>query len=337
MRAALLDRYGSSADITVRDVPVPRIGPGEVLVRVHAASVNGGELLMIRGALGPLSGRRFPKGLGMDFSGTVAAAGAAVRDLDVGDRVWGLIRSVPLWRAGAPGAVAEYLAVGREQVQRLPAPLSLADAASLPVVGPTAVRAVDVVARVRAGEDVLVRGGAGGVGSMMVQLAHSSGAHVTALAGAANATFISALGADVVLDHRTTAAADLPRYDVVLDAVGSDLPAYRRLLRPRGRMVAVALDPALRGILAVAASRVHSSRRIRFSREYPGPAEYDALARAIAQGRCRPVIGGRFPLHEAAAAYRAAEDGGVRGKLVIDVEDGDGGVAGGEGGRGVHG
>ena len=323
MRAAQLDRYGSAQDISVRNVPVPGIASGEVLVRVHAASVNGGELLMIRGALRPISGRRLPKGLGIDFSGTVAAVGATVRDIKVGDQVWGLTPSLPRWRSAAPGTAAEYVAVERNDVQLLPPHVSLTDAASLPVVGPTAVRAVDVVAQVTAGEDVLVRGAAGGVGSMMVQLAHSVGARVTALASARDAGFVAGLGASRVLDYRTTQAADLPRYDVVLDSVGFELGAFRRLLRPGGRMVAVALDPALRGALSVGVSRVHGSRQIHFSRQYPGPAEYDALAEALAAGRCRPLIAARYRLDDVADAYRAAERGGVRGKVLIQVEAGN--------------
>lgn len=324
MRAAQFDAYGSPAGIVVRQVPTPAPSPGQVLVRVHATSVNGGELLLVAGAVRALSGSRFPKGLGMDFAGTVAGLGEGVEDLRVGDRIWGILPSIPTWRSQTSGAAADYAVVARPHAHVVPDGIPFPEAAVLPVVGPTALRAVVVAAGVKAGERVLVRGAAGGVGSIMVQLAHAAGAHVTALAGARTIDFVTGLGAERALDHRVTDLDDLPLFDVILDAVGSDLGAYRRHLAPGGRMVAVALDPALPGLLSIVTSWVRGGRRIRFSRQYPGRAEYDALAAVVAAGRARPVIDQRYRLEDVAAAYRAAQAGGTRGKHLIEVVPGPG-------------
>ncbi len=143
MRAAQFDNYGRPGDIVVRQVPTPTPAAGQVLVAVHATSVNGGELLFLRGALRPVSGRRFPKGLGIDLAGTLAAVGEGVVGLVAGQRVWGLLPSLRTVRSQAPtAAAAEYAVVDREQVHPLPDGLDPADAAALPVVGPTALWAV---------------------------------------------------------------------------------------------------------------------------------------------------------------------------------------------------
>jgi NADPH:quinone reductase-like Zn-dependent oxidoreductase len=320
MRAAQLDAYGGADRIHVREIPTPRPGPGEVLVRIAATSVNRGELALISGRMRLLSGRRFPKGLGSDFSGTVARVGPGAARHAPGDRVWGLIPGGRMIRSTRPSAAAADYAVVREtDAHPLPTGVDPVEAASLPVVGPTALRAVRSIA-IRPGERVLVRGATGGVGSLMTQMAAAAGGEVTALVGPRNASFATGLGATRALDYHGLNVDDLPPFDVVLDAVGSELPRYRSRLAPGGRMVTVAADPLLRGLATIAASAIHGTRRIRFSQHDPTAQDFAELSTALGSGRLRPVIGARFALTEAGPAYAAVQDGGGRGKVLIVVD-----------------
>ncbi|MFC4014966.1 NAD(P)-dependent alcohol dehydrogenase [Nonomuraea purpurea] len=385
MRAALYDRYGPPEVLYEGTVPMPVMGPGEVLVRVHATSVNGGELHGRAGRVRfvtDMAERGFPKRMGVDFAGEVVAVGpnvprpasgsdahestagpgsrgstarpgpqtadpgsrgstdeagpravdpgsrgstdgvgpsgpvggSGVRGPVVGDRVWGLLPRVF-------GSAAEYVVVRPRQIALAPAGLDLVQAAALPVVGTTAITALRDKARLQEGERLLVRGAAGGAGSVAVQLGRAFGAHVTALAGARSLDFVRDLGADEAFDYRTTGPADLGRFDVVLDTVGTGLSAYRRLLRPGGRMVTIAfdLDRVVASLSYVAASAVFGSRRVRLFSGNPTHRLIADLTRYVESGAIRPVVDTVFPLADIAEAHRALEAGGVRGKHVIQI------------------
>ncbi|AUH44140.1 NAD(P)-dependent alcohol dehydrogenase [Streptomyces sp. CMB-StM0423] len=320
MRAVLFDRFGSPEVLYVGRVPRPEPGPGEVLVQVRAFSVNGGDLAVRSGRARALSGRRFPQRVGQDFSGEVAALGAGAAGFAVGDRVWGFVG-----RTARARSAAEYVAVRAGRLGRVPdgpgAP-DLVAAAALVVTGTTAVTALHGKAALRPGERLLVRGAAGGVGSAAVQLGRAYGADVTALARAANLDFVRTLGAHRALDHRETEPAEMGPFDVVLDTVGTDLRTFRRLLKPGGRMVGITFDPArpLASLGAVAASAVHGRARVRLFSGNPAAAHFDDLARRVAEGHLAPAVDTVFPLAETAAAHRALEAGGVRGKYVVRID-----------------
>ncbi|MET9821894.1 NAD(P)-dependent alcohol dehydrogenase [Streptomyces sp. NPDC006349] len=315
MRAVQFDRFGPPEVLRVHDIPTPRPGPGEVLVEVCAASVDAGETAFRAGKMRRVTRTRFPRGLGSDFAGRVAAVGSGVSAWNVGDAVWGLTPHLVF------GAVAEYVAVPERRLARAPENLSLLEAAALPVAGTTAMTALTDKARLQPGERLLVRGATGGVGSVAVQWGKALGAHVTALAGARNLDWITRLGADDALDYRTTRPAALGRFDVIVDVVGTDLGAYQARLAPKGRLVALSFDAdrVVSSMLGTALRAAAAPRRVKMFSNNPSADRIAELTRAAEAGTIRPVIDTVFPLHDIAAAHARLEAGGVRGKHVIDM------------------
>ncbi|WP_399887104.1 NAD(P)-dependent alcohol dehydrogenase [Streptomyces sp. BBFR51] len=314
MDAVLFDRYGPPDVLYVGRRPVPVITPGQVLVRVRAVGVNGGELLARAGKVPLVSGRSFPKASGIDFAGEVAEVGASVTGVREGDRVWGLL-------GRSTGSLAEYVAVSPRRIASAPENLTLEEAVSMLAGATTSVTALRDKAGLQPGERLLVRGGSGGVGSFAVQIGKLLGAHVVALAGGKNLDFVRGLGADEALDHRTTALSALGRFDVVVDTVGTEQSRVRRLLAPGGRMVAVSVDfdRLLAGIATVLASTVHGRSRIRAFSGNPDSALLSEVTRLAERGDIVPAVDTVHPLDRAAEAHRALEAGGVRGKHVIRV------------------
>lgn len=315
MRAAMYDRYGPPEVLYIGRLPIPEIGPHQVLVRVQASSANGGEMALRAGRLRLATGRRFPKQVGADVVGEVVERGAGVTTAEVGDRVWGMVEETVL------GAAAEYAAVDADRLALAPANLDAAEAVSLVVGGTTAITALRDKAHLRPGERLLVRGASGGVGSPAVQVGKLLGAHVTGLAGAHAAGFVRSLGADVVRDHRRTSPGELGEFDVVLDTVGTDHGAFRQLIAPGGRMVTVALDfdRLVLSTAYLAASMVHGRQRVRFFRGDPRSALLAELTRHAEHGDLTPVVDTVRPLAEIADAHRALEAGGVHGKHVVSI------------------
>ncbi|MGW5231537.1 quinone oxidoreductase family protein [Streptomyces nodosus] len=317
MKAVQITSFGTADVLRINDVDRPSPGAGEVLVAVEASSVNGHDVLVRAGELKMVSGRRFPIGVGLDFAGTVAATGDGVESYRVGDRVWGMVH--PRQRHTTAGA-AEYVVVSTDRIAHAPADLSSAEAASVVVTGATALIALRDSVRLVDGERVLVRGAAGGVGTAAVQLAHAMGGHVTALARDRHAEFLADLGAEEILDYRSTTSDLIGPYDVIVDTVGTELHCYRSRLAKGGRMVTVGLSSS--ALAAIAASTVHGSRRIRTFSANPGSAVLRDVADRVTSGALRPVIDSVYPLADVAAAHQAFERGGFVGKQVVTVPRG---------------
>jgi NADPH:quinone reductase-like Zn-dependent oxidoreductase len=305
MRAVRYEEFGSPEVLRVVDVPVPRIKPDEVLVKVRAAGVGGGETAIRAGRLRRVMRNRPPSGVGNEFTGHVAAVGADVRRLREGDPVWGLMPHLTF------GSTAEFVAVPDRLVTPAPAEI---EAAALPSAGTTVLTALTDKVRLAQSQTLLVRGASGGVGSLAVQLGRALGAQVTALASARNLDWVRELGADEAVDYRSDAAAGLGPFDVILDTVGTDLPVFRRMLTRHGRMIALALDPdqLARNLIFIA-----TSRNVAGFSNNPSTERLAELARLVEQGAIRPVVDTVFPIDDIAEAHRRLEAGGVRGKYVI--------------------
>ncbi len=312
MSAVQYDEYGPPLVLHRVTAPVPELRPGHVLVRAAASSVNGADVTVRAGHLKVFTGRRFPRGTGFDFAGDLVAVADDVTDYRAGDGVWGFLNGL---KQRPTAAAAEYVLAGVKDVSRRPLTLAATDAAALPGAAGAALATLDTVG-LQAGERILVRGAAGGVGTATVQLAAARGAEVTALVRETHLDRVRELGAHHAHDYRSTPPADLGEFDVIVDPVGKNLRAYRRLLRPGGRMAAMIVNgPSQFGYLA--ASTIHGKRRVRFMRSPPSGIILAKLASLVDDEAIAPVIDGIYDLDDAAAAHRSLEAGGGFGKRVI--------------------
>ncbi|MFB9925219.1 zinc-binding dehydrogenase [Amycolatopsis halotolerans] len=313
-----LVRFGAAdAAFAARELPRPVPGPGQVLVRVAATSVNPLDLQTRRGDYRDQVA--LPAVIGNDVSGVVVETGPGASDFAPGDEVWYL---APVF--AGQGTYAEYHVVDQALVARKPDGLSHVEAAGLALVGVTAWEALVERAAVRAGERVLVHGGAGGVGSVAVQLASALGAEVVTTARERDHEFVAGLGADAAIDF--SAGDYVPQVralggaDVVLDTVGGDtLARSPEALADRGRVVSIVDIPEPQNLLA--AWGVNATYHFLFVS--PGRAKLEALGQLIEQGKLRPVIGAVLPLADIASAHALVEGGSAggrpRGKVAIAV------------------
>lgn len=324
MTAVQQDRYGPPAQVlALREVDVPTVGPGDVLVQVGAAGVNpadafltAGRPAVLRLAMGPR--RPKPATRGQDVAGTVVAVGADVTTLRVGDAVFG---------QGAfsqtTGSYAQYVRLPHTVLAPKPARLSFEQAAAIPMAGLTAQQALRV-GGLRAGQRLLVVGASGGVGHAAVQLAVALGAEVTGVCSTRNVELVRSLGAAHVVDYtREDVRERTERFDVILDNV-ADVPLrhLRRLLTPRGTLLTNSghggrvLGPVPRMIRATVMSLVvpQTVRSFSFT---PSTADLLALTEVIDRGALTPVVERTYPLADTVAAIEHVAGGHVAGKVVI--------------------
>ena len=308
MKAIRLHARGGPEAFTYEDAPQPRPGEGEVLVRVHAAGVIHTELSWIPTWTTQVGEpRSLPVIPGHEFSGEIAALGARVRGVSVGDLVYGLND----WYRD--GASAEYCAARVADIARKPAVVDHVHAAAAPISALTAWQGLVERAGLVAGQRVLIHGAAGGVGTFAVQLARWRGARVTGTASAANLDFVRSLGADEAIDYRTQRFEDVVRdVDVVFDTVGGEtLERSWSVLKSGGRLVTVA-----------ASGERTTDERIRaaYFIVEPSRTQLAEIARLIDESALRPIVGAVFPLAEARQAYQHKPG---HGKVVLRVVDGE--------------
>lgn len=324
MKAVVQDRYGSADSLELREVDRPVPGAGEVLVRVHAASVNAYDWHYLHGdpRIARLSlGMRSPKVRirGRDFAGRVAAVGPGVEGLHPGDEVYG----------EADGTFAEFVCAKDSETDLKPAGLSFEQAAAMPLAANTALIGLRDVAGLRAGQSVLVNGASGGVGSFAVQLAKACGAEVTGVCGARNVELVGSLGADHVVDYtREDFARPGRRYDVVLDLVGNrSLADLRRATAPSGTVVlsggGVFEGGSLLGpVRLIVRGRLLSPfvrQRVLPLTAKASKANLAVLRELVDAGKIAPAVERMYPLSEAAEAIRHLEVEHARAKIVITM------------------
>ena len=304
MKAAFIQKFGGPEVLQVGDLPDPTAGPDQIVVDVAAASINAADWKV---RAGEYKQANFPLILGRDFSGTVSALGADVVDLKVGDEVFGVLET------GRDGTYCEKLALGAAVVGKKPAALGHVDAAALALTGLTAICAVEEALKLKAGETILIQGGAGGVASFAIQLAKHIGARVITTASAANTAYLRALGADEVIDYRGQDFTKLvSNVDAVFDTVGGDVtPRSFSVLKPGGRFATIAQFGA-----APSPRPDVVSLRPKVDRDRP---HLERAAQLVAQGIVPLPEIREYPLAQAAEAHRVSEGRHLRGKLVLRI------------------
>lgn len=313
MRAVRMHEYGSSEVLRMEQVPVPTPAEGQVRIRVHAAGVNPVDWKIRSGMLKESYPAMLPHIPGRDVAGTIDAVGGGVTRWKVGDEVIALVAVAPL----GGGGFSEYVIVTSESVAPKPARLSFEEAAGIPVASLAAWRTLIEMADVKRGDRVLVHGAAGGVGSMAVQLARWRGAHVIGTASKRNHPYLKAIGADEVIDYRTTRFEDVVRdADVVLDTVGGDtLNRSPAVLREGGILLSIAGEPPLQAC---------SERKIRCpdpDAESPGHVgkQLEKIGQLFESGTLMVNIDAVLPLEETNKALELNETRHTRGKIIVRV------------------
>jgi len=311
VKAAVTEAFGDIDRVVVRDVPRPAPGPGEVLVRVRAASMNPLDCKLREGHLRLIWRLKPPFVLGVDVAGEIEAVGPGVDRLRPGDPVFGELAQ--------PGAHAEY-AVAREDLLLLkPGRLSFEEAAAIPAAAMSALQSLRDEARLRSGQHVLVNGAGGGIGTFAVQIAKAQGALVTAVASARNQDLLRDLGADESLDYaKDDFARRAAAFDVILDVVPNrSFPECRRALAPGGTYVTTLPGPGPYLWRALTALPLFGGRRCRALMLRPRRSDLEELARLAEAEKLRPVVGEVFALDAIREAHVRMQSGHARGKIVV--------------------
>jgi NADPH:quinone reductase-like Zn-dependent oxidoreductase len=324
MQAIVYRCYGSPEVVKLEEIAKPIPADNRMLVRVHAASVNPLDWHYMRGKpyiMRPTAGLGTPDDirLGVDFAGTVEAVGKNVRRFKPGDQVFG----------GADGAFAEYVSVRENgSVALKPANITFEQAAAVPIAAITALQALRDSGGVQAGQQVLINGASGGVGTFAVQIAKAYGAEVTAVCSTKNLAMVRSIGADHVIDYSREDFTRRPeRYDLIIDNVGThSLAEYRRVLNPTGALVIVGgldkgpwLGPLSTSIAAMLWSPFVSQKMNFFFADMK-QADLGVLRDLLQEGKITPVIDRRYELARTADALRYLEQGHARGKVIVAIE-----------------
>ncbi|MGH8027115.1 MAG: NADP-dependent oxidoreductase [Pseudoxanthomonas sp.] len=332
MKAFIVDRYGKKDNARIGEMPDPTLQEDDVLVRIHAASVNPLDSKIRDGEFKLLLPYRLPLILGNDLAGVVVRVGARVRGFKPGDEVYARPD------AGRIGAFAEFIAIKEASLAIKPKTLSMEEAASLPLVGLTAWQALIEMAHLQKGQKVLIHAGAGGVGTFAIQLAKHIGATVATTTSTANVDFVKGLGADIVVDYKKDDFEKILRdYDVVLNSLGAEtLEKSLQVLKPGGKLISISgpPDPAfaknnglswfLRQVMRLLSFRIRKKakhRRVGYSFLFmrANGDQLREIASLIDSGIVKPVIDRVFPFESTQEALAYVETGRSKGKVVIKV------------------
>lgn len=313
MQAATIHEYGDASVLRIEDLPTPVPKGTQLLVKVHYAAVNPVDWKMREGRNRLVLSPRWPKVLGHDLSGEVIAVGPRAKRFGVGDAVYGM-------QGLSMGAYATHAVVDETTFAKKPDSTTFREAAALPMISLTSLQVLRNIARLEAGQRLLVNGASGGVGSAAVQLGKILGAEVTGVCSARNVELVRGLGADHVVDYgQEDFTQGEVRYDVVFDCVGNlSFAQCRRVLTPRGVFVSVTTNAA--GFVTGRVCNLFRSQRdAQILVALPSAPDLQWIAQQVDAGRYRPVIDRSFALSEIRAAHEYSGTGRARGKLVIEM------------------
>jgi NADPH:quinone reductase-like Zn-dependent oxidoreductase len=311
MKAVQINEYGDASTVQIVDIDQPRPTETQVLVEVHASSLNPFDTTIRAGYMKELITLDFPVTLGGDIAGVVTELGSQVSSLTVGDKVYGQANVV----AGNSGAFAEFAATKAGQIARMPRNLDFQQAAAMPLVGVSALQALSQHINLQSGQKIFIHGGAGGIGTVAIQIAKNIGAYVATTATGEGIDYVKKLGADEVIDYKTqNFAAELSDIDAVFDTVGGDdFSKSFKVLKKGGVAVSMIAptDEAKAAELGITAFTQSTQVTTAKLDELTGLIETDVVT---------PHIDKVFPLADIQQAFEAREKGTVRGKVVLSVQ-----------------
>jgi len=308
MKTVRIHEYGNVDVLRIEEMPVPQIAADELLIKIHAASVNPVDWMVREGYMKDMHMHKLPLTLGQDFSGTIEKVGNSVQGFKVGDKVFG---RPSLERAGS---YAEFIEVKASEVALMPKTITYDEAATIPVVGTTAWETLVNIARIKKGQRVLILGASGGVGSIAIQIAKSKECYVLGTTSNVNVDFVKRLGANEVIDYTSQDFSKLFRdIDVVLDTVGgTNQEKAFNVLKKGGILVSIVSKP-----------NQEIANRIGVRCEYvsvgPNAHILNELRTLIEMGQIKPVIDKVYPLEDVKQALNYSQTGKARGKIVLEI------------------
>jgi NADPH:quinone reductase-like Zn-dependent oxidoreductase len=333
MKAFIIDRYGKKEAGRMADMPEPKLRDDDVLVQIHAASINALDTKIKSGEFKLILPYRLPLILGNDMAGTVVQVGARVHGFKLGDEVYARPDDDRI------GTFAEFIAVKASSLALKPTNLGMVEAASLPLVALTAWQVLVETAKLKKGQKVFIQAGSGGVGTVAIQLAKHLGAFVATTTSTANVDWVKALGADVVIDYKQQDFATVLRdYDVVLNSLGNDeLNKSLRILKPGGHLISISGPPTpafaiarrlawpLRQVLRLLSFGIRKKARksgvnYTFVFMRADGAQLREITALVESGAIRPVVDKIFPLQDTPKALAYVDGGRAKGKVVVQVK-----------------
>ncbi|AWA29687.1 NAD(P)-dependent alcohol dehydrogenase [Flavobacterium magnum] len=313
MKAIAYKKFGNTEVLQTIEQPMPTIRPDQVLVKVKAFSVNPMDWKIRNGAMKLMSGSKFPKHTGVDFSGIVSDAGSAVSGFKIGDEVFGVVNNMM-----KEGASAEYVAVPAALVWKKPDNISYAQAAAIPVVGTAAVTAIGKMGKINSKTRILVNGATGGFGMVLLQLLKQHGAHITAVTSSKGVAYAKKWGADTVIDYTSqNVLSQKAMCDVVIDLSGKmGYKNARAIMLPKSIFLNVTPQPI--EILFSMVNNLFTAKKHVVVLSNPGIKYTNILLGALMNG-LEIEINKTFPFEQTKEAYQYAEKGGFTGKVVVEV------------------
>lgn len=333
MKAIIIEKYGKNTPLIMSEQPRPVIGEHDVLVEIHAASLNPIDFKIKEGETKFLLKYKFPLILGNDFSGVVVKVGERVNAFKPGDEVYGRPRKSRI------GTLAEYIAVHEDDISLKPRNLNFEEAASIPLVGLTTFQAFTDILDLQKGQKILIHAGSGGVGTFAIQLAKLMGAFVATTASDKGYELVKSLGADLIINYRKEKFEELlTGYDAVYDTLGGAvLEKSFRILKPNGQIVSISGVPNARfgkeeqlgwmktAILSIVSRRLTALEKKSLTKYHyhfmkSSGAQLKVLKGFIEEGRIKPVIDKVYNLKDAEKALHYLQGGSAKGKVVIRIK-----------------
>ena len=314
MKQVIYKKFGGVNELEIVDTPIPELTETTVLIKIKAVSINPLDWKIREGEMKLMSGSKFPKGVGIDFSGVVEKAGSSIHKFKKGDEVFGSVNQFK------GGALAQYLLVTEKDIALKPPGSSFVQAAAIPVVGFAALQIFDQLITIRQGTEVLINGATGGIGMFATQIAKKKGAVVTALVNAQGIALATKWGSDVVLNYRQLPASGLNKqYDVIIDLSGKmPFDQAKKYLKPSSTYVNTIPGP--QQIIGSFLHNLFSKKKYKVLLSKPSVADLETLSDYITNGM-EVVIGKTYKMEAFKEAYSEMPKGGIVGKAVFTVGD----------------